>query len=350
MRCARQGPARSSWRTWNGMIASSPTRLGAPIVSSCRVSGKGRTRSPGKVAANARSYQACRPGGPAIVSGRVRLATNCASSTRNGTPPKWSAWKCVSRMRSMLVRSIASRFSAISDEAPQSIRKEVRLAATWKHVLKRPPDPNASPEPTNVIRKPALPPSSRLPIFTRRPVAAIPAAHYGEGEPGGDTGFCGGRPALAGRREVRAATLTRVISRPAVAMGELVAADLGLDCRGHRPADLRDHHEAPAFVDLGAAQRAIRRHDSLHRVAVMLDLPHGPLAYGQGAPAGVVVDGRRSVDRVDWGVRGIHSSHPKICCQGRRDGRRRTISTDMHSSSSERRRRNLCCMRQTGPL
>ena len=38
---------------------------------------------------------------------------------------------------------------AIIEEAPQSMRKAPRLSLTWKHVLKRPPLPNASPEPRN---------------------------------------------------------------------------------------------------------------------------------------------------------------------------------------------------------
>src|SRR6478752_6716477 len=51
-----------------------------------------------------------RPCGPAIVSGRVRRE-NCASSRTNGSPAKWSPWKCVMRMRSISLRSISSRFN-----------------------------------------------------------------------------------------------------------------------------------------------------------------------------------------------------------------------------------------------
>src|SRR5207245_1832426 len=38
----------------------------------------------------------------------------------------------------------------MSEEAPQSMRNEVRAARTWKQVLRRPPLPKASPQPTKV--------------------------------------------------------------------------------------------------------------------------------------------------------------------------------------------------------
>src|SRR5919201_6650938 len=38
---------------------------------------------------------------------------------------------------------------ATIEEAPQSMRKAPRRSRTWMHVLKRPPLPNASPEPRN---------------------------------------------------------------------------------------------------------------------------------------------------------------------------------------------------------
>src|SRR5437588_2413034 len=41
-----------------------------------------------------------------------------------------------------------NRFSAGSDEAPQSIRKLTSRPVTWKQALDRPPAPNASPQPT----------------------------------------------------------------------------------------------------------------------------------------------------------------------------------------------------------
>jgi hypothetical protein len=62
---------------------------------------------------------ALRPGDDERPGARV----NCASSSRNGKPPKWSPWKCVIRIRSMASRAMPRRFSAGSDDAPQSIRK-----------------------------------------------------------------------------------------------------------------------------------------------------------------------------------------------------------------------------------
>src|ERR1700724_3143913 len=41
------------------------------------------------------------------------------------------------------------RARPVSDDAPQSMRKFAESPATWKHVLSRPPDPKASPQPTN---------------------------------------------------------------------------------------------------------------------------------------------------------------------------------------------------------
>src|ERR1700741_4205875 len=52
-------------------------------------------------------------------------------------------------MRSMSSRTMPARFSAGSDDAPQSIRKLTCAPLTWKQVLNRPPEPNASPQPTN---------------------------------------------------------------------------------------------------------------------------------------------------------------------------------------------------------
>src|SRR3954462_4324416 len=53
------------------------------------------------------------------------------------------------RIRSMLSRSMPRCFSAGSDDAPQSIRKLTLSPVTWKQVLNRPPEPSASPQPTN---------------------------------------------------------------------------------------------------------------------------------------------------------------------------------------------------------
>src|ERR1700676_1186836 len=63
-------------------------------------------------------------------------------------------------MRRIASRAMPSRFKAGSDEAPQSIRKLTRAPVTWKQVLNRPPEPRASPQPTNCSclgRSPAFP-------------------------------------------------------------------------------------------------------------------------------------------------------------------------------------------------
>ena len=106
--------------------------------------------------------------------------------------------------------------------------------------------------------------------------------------------------------EVSGAALSWVVGSPAVAVGEFVAANLGLDRGRHRSSDLRNHHEAAAFVDFRAAQCAIRRHDTLHRVAIVLDLGKRALSYGQRAPISVPVDRRWRIDRMNGSLRGIH--------------------------------------------
>src|SRR5271166_3872275 len=50
---------------------------------------------------------------------------------------------------SMALRSILSLFMATSDVAPQSISALISLPTRWRQVLNRPPEPKASPQPTN---------------------------------------------------------------------------------------------------------------------------------------------------------------------------------------------------------
>ena len=71
-----------------------------------------------------------RPGGPAIVKGFSRRLMSCASRMKKGMPPKWSPCKWEIRIVSIAAESIPARFIAISDEAPQSIRKRVVPAST----------------------------------------------------------------------------------------------------------------------------------------------------------------------------------------------------------------------------
>src|SRR5580704_13636229 len=53
------------------------------------------------------------------------------------------------KMTSMALPSIFSLFMATSEVAPQSISALTSLPTRWKQVLNRPPEPKASPQPTN---------------------------------------------------------------------------------------------------------------------------------------------------------------------------------------------------------
>src|SRR5215831_20386509 len=53
-------------------------------------------------------------------------------------------------MASMVLCGMPRRSRAMRLEAPKSMQKRMRGASTRMHVLNRPPDPNESPEPTNV--------------------------------------------------------------------------------------------------------------------------------------------------------------------------------------------------------
>src|SRR4051794_41374614 len=52
----------------------------------------------------------------------------------------------------MRLRSIPSRFSATSEVAPKSSAIAAAAVSMKKHVFARPPEPNASPQPTTVRR------------------------------------------------------------------------------------------------------------------------------------------------------------------------------------------------------
>src|ERR1700722_6323719 len=52
----------------------------------------------------------------------------------------------------MSLRGIASLFIAVSELAPQSMRILVSRPVRWRQVLNRPPEPKASPQPTNCSR------------------------------------------------------------------------------------------------------------------------------------------------------------------------------------------------------
>ena len=106
----------------------------------------------GKNTSSAASSRARVPGGPAIKSGRSRWARNWASSRRNGSAPKWSPCRCESTTPSMRLGSRPCALSATSEVAPQSTRSVPFADSTKKHVLNRPPEPKASPDPTIVRR------------------------------------------------------------------------------------------------------------------------------------------------------------------------------------------------------
>jgi hypothetical protein len=82
-----------------------------------------------------------------MVRGVVRRLTFWASRIRNGNPPKWSPWRCERKTVSTSLGSTPNLRMAISADAPQSIRNFEEEAETWKHVLNRPPEPKASPQP-----------------------------------------------------------------------------------------------------------------------------------------------------------------------------------------------------------
>src|SRR5215213_6859736 len=112
---------------------------------------------PGKNTSIAAVTRSPVPTGPMTVSGLSRWLSNWASRKRNGRPPKWSPWRCDSITASMRLRSIPSRFSATSEVAPKSSAIAAAAVSMKKHVFARPPDPNASPQPTTVRRMASRP-------------------------------------------------------------------------------------------------------------------------------------------------------------------------------------------------
>src|SRR6266581_4355247 len=92
------------------------------------------------------------PGGPATARGAVRPA-NWASRIRNGRPPKWSPCRCDTNTAAIRSGSRPHRRSAGSDVAPQSRSTGGSAEAAgcrWMQAWRRPPLPNASPEPAKV--------------------------------------------------------------------------------------------------------------------------------------------------------------------------------------------------------
>src|SRR5260370_20753820 len=102
--------------------------------------------APGKSASVVSRTRSSTPRGPTTVSGRERRR-NWPARTRNGTPAKWSPWRCVRSTASTSFGSTPNRRIATSDDAPQSTSTCPRPVSTWMHVWNLPPLPNASPEP-----------------------------------------------------------------------------------------------------------------------------------------------------------------------------------------------------------
>src|SRR5216684_2738741 len=108
----------------------------------------------GKKISSAASRRSRVPGGPAMRSGRVRRLRKWPSITRKMTPPKWSPCRWLSRTPSIALGSTPRALRAGSEEAPQSSSRSRPNVSMRKQVLKRPPEPNASPEPMTVIFMP----------------------------------------------------------------------------------------------------------------------------------------------------------------------------------------------------
>src|SRR4051812_24749057 len=107
---------------------------------------------PGKNTSIAALTRSPVPTGPMTVSGLSRWLSNWASRKRNGRPPKRSPGGGDSITAAMRVGAIPSRFSATSEVAPKSSAIAAAAVSMKKHVFARPPEPNASPQPTTVRR------------------------------------------------------------------------------------------------------------------------------------------------------------------------------------------------------
>ena len=66
---------------------------------------------------------------------------------------------------------------------------------------------------------------------------------------------------------------------PAIAVRNLVSANLGLNGRGHRSPDTGNHEKAALPANFRATKRLVWRHDPVRRVAIVLDLRHGALLH-----------------------------------------------------------------------
>src|SRR5215211_307979 len=150
---------------------------------------RGAWEEPGNSASIVSWTLLSRPGGPATVSGRVRRETSWASRTKKGIPPKWSPCRCVTTMASIDEGSTPKRFMAMSEDAPQSMRKVVSSEHTWMQVWSLPPLPKVSPLPKNRTSMPLITVHSNRPVLgvplpIKRPRSVIVGARepHGHGE------------------------------------------------------------------------------------------------------------------------------------------------------------------------
>src|SRR6266702_15580 len=154
-----------AWKAWArapAVVAEPPGRSSVTSTANRR-----RTREePGNRHSIASASRWPVPGGPATARGAVRPA-NWASRIKNGSPPKWSPCRCDTNTAAIAPGSRPHRRSAGSDVAPQSRSTGAwgRGGCRWMQAWRRPPLPNASPEPAKVTVTPAGVPAG-VPLTT----------------------------------------------------------------------------------------------------------------------------------------------------------------------------------------
>src|SRR5262245_10859100 len=99
-----------------------------------------------------------------------------------------------------------------------------------------------------------------------------------------------------------------VVAGPAIAVRKFVTANLSLNGRRDPPADPWNHEKTSSLMKLRAAQGAIRRHNTVHRVAIVLDLRHRALLHGQPSAISVIVKRWWRINRMDWMLRSVHGA------------------------------------------
>jgi hypothetical protein len=122
-------------------------------------------------------------------------------------------------------------------------------------------------------------------------------------------------------------------------MRDFVLADLRLDPRGDRPSNPGNHDKATVRIHLGAAQRTMRRHYSVHGVTEVLDLRERALVDRHRAAVAMPVNGWRGINGINGSLRqGHHRPVPPVGSVARR--------TACMNFSSKRWRRDFGRMRR----